>query len=486
MEEGFENSIRKDFEEGARCYQDSRLESLPEEELLILEEWISVLGQKDEKEAIEILFETFNITAALRNGFRPSKYINSMANSKIRQLRKLQIEPDDILISTENLHGARGFIEFSIRLRNWLILDDRSPQFMDSLEDDSEHAFWSGCFLKDSDWENAKEYFHIALKGSLDKRMRIRALQNMAWICVHLGEFNEAINSYNEIIELAEIHDTRNLASKCIGYITALRDYSIDDPENEFMFALGEDEFAEHGVLRQANEILESMKSQGEFFNTYTPPSYLQEEINKNKAIDSEIRQNLSYQLGIEVDELPADVTCELVAAERLRQFGRWPRQAISDLYQAAANCLQCYIGNRFIPYAYKKVGQPARKIKALSIYQWAVLFSFVDKQGDKPVTDPVVRLLIVPFQSFVATNLSSNNRLILLSLSKKLRRIQEIRNPHIHRESDIASGPPSWGQQMQDLEEMHKLVIGQRDSDSILKQIIRLDISNIGEGGAS
>lgn len=481
MKEGFENSIRKDFEEGARCYQDSRLESLPEEEVRILEEWISVLKQKDEQEAIDILLETFYITAALCNGFRPSEYIDSMLNSKSRQLRKLQIEPDDMFISTENIYGAHSFIEFNAQLRNWLIFDDRSPEFMNSLEDDSEYAFWVGCFLKDSDWENAKEYFQIAIKGSLNKRMRIRALQNIAWICVHLGEFDEAIDSYNQIIELAKINDTKELASKCLGYILALRDYSIDDRESEFMFAPGVEEFAEDGVLRQATEIVESMELKGKFFNSYTPPSYLQQEISKKEAIDSAVRRRVSEQLGFKVDELPADVVDELVNAERVRLLEKRPRQVISDLYQAAANCLQCYIGSRFLPYAHRKVERLPKNIKSLSIYQWAYLFCSLDKQGVRPTDEWVVRPLIMPFRSFVANNLSSDKRTILLSLGEKLRRIQEIRNPYTHQEGNIVSGPPSWRQQMKDLEEMHKLVIGQRDTDSIINQIIRLDISSIG-----
>jgi hypothetical protein len=44
MKEAFE-SVRKDFEEAARCYQNSRLEPLPAKERAIVEEWISILNQ---------------------------------------------------------------------------------------------------------------------------------------------------------------------------------------------------------------------------------------------------------------------------------------------------------------------------------------------------------------------------------------------------------------------------------------------------------
>lgn len=478
MQEGLENAIRKDFEAGARCYQDSRLESLPEEELLILEEWISVFKQKeqkDEKGALDVLTETFYMSAALRNGFRPSEYIDSMSNAKIRHLRELQIEPDEILPSTGQIQGASDFIEFTVRLRNRLISHDSSAEFMRSLGDDSEYAFWGGCLLEGVDWENAKESFRIAVGGSIDKRMRIRALQNIAWSCVHLGEFDEAINNYNEIIELAEMYDTKELASKCLGYITALRDAGIDDPDSEFIFAPGTEEFAESEVLRQANAILTAKGAS--YINPPAPPSYLQQEIAKEKAMNEELCERIGEQSGIGVEELPAEVIDELVNAERNRILEKSPRQAIIDLYQAVANCLQCYIGSRFIPYA-GKIERLPRYVESLAIYQWADLFSLIDKQGDKQITDKVVRLLMMPFQSFVADNMPSNCIPTLLSLGQNLKRIQSVRNNYAHQEGTIASGPPSRRQQIQELEEMHKLVLGQRDSDAIIKQIIRLGIS--------
>jgi len=478
MKETFEDSLRKDFEEAARHYQNSRREPLPAEESSILEEWISILKQKDEKEAMDILSETFTLTAALSNGFRPSEYMDSMLKSQIRQLRKLQVEPEDILTSAADIHGPQGFIEFIIRLRRWLLSDNRSPTFMDGLANDSEYAFWVGCFLKDSDWENAKESFHIAIKGSLTKRMRIRALQNMAWISVHLGAFDDAVSSYDQIIELAEVQDTRELASERRGYIKALRDYGIDEPETEFMFAPAAPEFAEYGVLKQANEILESLQSKGETVIPSPVPSNLQKMVDVDRGIDSEIRQSLSQQLGFEVDELPAEVVDDLVDAERLRLVRRSPGQAIADLYQAVANCLQWYIGRRFIPYAHEKVKNLSPNIKTLSIYQWASLFCSLDERGDRLTTESVARLLITPFRSFLADNSSWHNTPTFSSLGGKLRRIQQMRNPYGHKEGAIASGHPSRTQQLQDLEELHRLVIGQRDSDSIIHQIIRLDIS--------
>lgn len=478
MKETFEDSVRKDFEEAACYYQDSRLESLPPEESLILEEWISVLKQKDEKEIYDILNETFYMTAALCNGFQPSEYMDSMSNSQIRQLRKLQIEPDDIPISTADIHGPQGFIEFTIQLRKWLISDDRSPAFMDGLANDSEYAFWVGCFLEDSDLENAKESFHIAVKGSLTKRMRIRALQNMAWISIHLGAFDDAVSSYDQIIELAEIQDTKELASECRGYIKALRDHSIDDTETELIFPPPAAEFPEYVVLEKANEILESLQPKGETIHPYSAPSHLRKWIDEEGGIDSEIRQTLGQQLGTEVDELPAEVIVDLVHAERLRLIKSDPGQAIADLYQAVASCLQWYIGTRFIPYAHEKVERLNKNIGSLSVYQWAALFCSLDERGDRPITDRTVRLVMIPFRSFLADNSSRYNRHAFLSLGEKLHRIQQMRNPYAHKEGAIASGPPSWTQKMQQLEALHRLVIGQRDSDSIIIQIIRLDIS--------
>lgn len=477
MKEAFEGSVRKDFEEAARIYQDSRLEPLPAEEWLILEDWISILKQKDEKEVIDILIETFQLTAALSNGFRPSEYMDSMLNSQTRQLRRLQVELDDIAISTAEIHGARGFIEFIIRLRRWLLSDDRSPMFMDGLANDSEYAFWVGCYLKDDDWENAKESFHIAVKGSLTKRMRIRALQNMAWICVHLSEFDDAVSSYAEIIALAEFQDTRELASERRGYIEALRDYGIDEPEAEFMFAPTPAEFEESAAVRQASEILESLQLKGETLTTSRTPSHLQKWIEEVGGVDREVRQRLTQQLGFEVDELPSEIVDDLVHAERLRLSKRSPREAISDLHQATANCLQWYIGTPFIPYARKKA-RNLPQYKTLAVNQWSIILGSLSERGHKPIREPNLRLLATLFRSFLTDNSSWHNRAIFLSLGSNLSRIQQIRNPHRHREGDIASGPPSRTQQLEALEEMHRLVIGQQDPNSAINQIIRLDIS--------
>jgi len=478
VNEAFEDSVRKDFEQATRYYHDSRLEPLPQDESLMLEEWISILKQKEEKEIYDTLNETFYMTAALRNGFRPSEYMDSMSNSQVRQLRKLQIGPNDMPISTADIHGPQGYIESTIQLRKWLIADARSPTFINGLENDSEYAFWVGCFLKDTDWKNAKEYFHVAAKDTLTKRMRIRALQNMAWICVHLGAFDDAISSYDQIAELAELQDTRELASECRGYIEALRDYSIDEPQAEFMFAPAEAEFAEYGVLKQANEILESLQSKGEPLTTSRETYHLQEWIDEVTGRDREIRKRVSQQLGSDVDALPAEVVDELADAERLRLRQSEPGQAIANLYQAVANCLQWYIGSRFIPYARKKVKGLRPGIKTLAVYQWSSLFCSLDEQGDKPTPKSLVGSLISPLRSFLEDNSSWHNRATFLSLGGKLSRIQQIRNLYAHREGAIAGGPPSRTQQMQDLEEMHTLVVGQRDPDSIINQIIRLDMS--------
>ena len=246
--------VRESFEKATKSYEERRLEPLPERELSLLEDWVSAV----ERGEMFAMHESFFVEAAMRNGFRPSEYMDSVFGAKIQQLRQMGLEPENLLPSVPQIRGVADFLEFDIRLKEWLHSRGKGAEFHAGLEEHSEKAFWDGCFLKDSgDWELANEGFGISLAGSLGRRMRFIALQNMAWCCVKLEQWDDALALYDELRRFAKIPDSREKAAECAGYIAALRDFKIV-PDREFQLAPSPRECEELDIFTEANEILAS------------------------------------------------------------------------------------------------------------------------------------------------------------------------------------------------------------------------------------
>ena len=223
------------------------------------------------------------------------------------------VEPENLLRSVPHIRGATDFLEFHIRLKEWLGVKGKGVEFREGLEEHSEYAFWDGCFLKDSgEWELANEYLRTSLAGSLGRRMRFITLQNMAWCCVKLEQWDDALALYDELRRFAKIPDSREKAAECAGYIAALRDFEIV-PDREFQLAPSPRECEELDILTEANEILAS-----KIVSYQRPSSTLQKLIDESKSITNDIRKCLSEELGSVVDRLPSEVILPLVEAKNV------------------------------------------------------------------------------------------------------------------------------------------------------------------------
>jgi len=95
--------VRESFEKATKSYEERRLEPLPQRELSLLEDWISAI---DQSEWLFAPFESFHVEAAMRNGFRPSEYMDSVFGAKIQQLRQMGLEPENLLPPVPQIRGV--------------------------------------------------------------------------------------------------------------------------------------------------------------------------------------------------------------------------------------------------------------------------------------------------------------------------------------------------------------------------------------------
>lgn len=94
--------VRESFEKATKSYEERRLEPLPERELSLLEDWVSAV----ERGEMFAMHESFFVEAAMRNGFRPSEYMDSVFRAKIQQLRQMGLEPENLLPPVPQIRGV--------------------------------------------------------------------------------------------------------------------------------------------------------------------------------------------------------------------------------------------------------------------------------------------------------------------------------------------------------------------------------------------
>ncbi len=467
MEGKLQHWLKEHFSRVVDVYNEVRGEPLSEIDSLIMKVKVDLVGEVLDKKELQIhIWDALHMASAIESGFKPGEHWLSMLNLISKHASSLGWPVGELLLGQPKNAPALRVLE---SLQSWLAIGDRLDELAQSMDSDSEFAFWEGCFYKSmGEWEKAKSFFVAALEGSLDRRMKFMALQNAAWCSVRLGEWDDALAAYRELEEFAKMPKTQKDAAECAGYIRAFRDFDVK-PEVELLIRQNPEEFQEFDVVAEAEKIAVAKAALVE-----VDDAALQKQLSAPNFQDV-VRGRLSAELGDVWEQLPGLVKKNLLGGE-LHYFIKGDfDQSIVRFYEAVECCIQWYVGQKLTQYADKN------KVAKLGIRDWAILLEYFDKpipkqnNRAKHKAEELCRELWQPFRN-VARQCSLKSHLIAVgSLSQDLHDIQDLVRDYRHQGRQVILGPKSRSQKTRELDQMRRLVLQSGRYGSVIQRIVRL-----------